>query len=477
MKPEAMKHPRLLPAVPGLLLLAALSGCFTAKTYERPQLETQHLFRTDPLADSLRIRTDSSSLATTSWKELFTDPLLAGYIQQALDNNTDIRIALQRIDAAAAYVKQGKAAFAPTVSIGAGYSLSQNSRNTALGKFITGTVDNYELDAGLSWEADIWGRIRSQQRAYGAAYLGTVEAHKAVQTHLVATIASSYFQLMALSEQMQVAREGIASRSSSLGTTRALVQAGQVTTVAVNQMEAQVADARITLLHLQGQEHLLENALCLLLNEPPHAIPRGTLAAQQIPAPLSTGVPSELLVNRPDVRQAELALVQAFELTNVARARFYPALTITAAGGLQSTAVDNWFSANSLFYNIAGNLLQPVLNQRQVRTAYEVARAQQEQALLTYRMALLTAGSDVSNALYDYQVQTASLGLAEQQTKALQAAADQSEQLLANGLANYLEVLTAQQSVLTAQLGLASTKAARLQAIISLYEALGGGWR
>lgn len=233
----------------------------------------------------------------------------------------------------------------------------------------------------------------------------------------------------------------------------------------------------ITLLHLQDQERLLENALCLLLNEPPHAIPRGTLAAQQIPAPLSTGVPSELLVNRPDVRQAELALVQAFELTNVARARFYPALTITAAGGLQSTAMDNWFSANSLFYNIAGNLLQPVLNQRQVRTAYEVAQAQQEQALLTYRMALLTAGSDVSNALYDYQVQTASLGLAEQQTKALQAAADQSEQLLANGLANYLEVLTAQQGVLTAQLGLASTKGARLQAIVSLYEALGGGWR
>ncbi|MBS1937924.1 MAG: efflux transporter outer membrane subunit [Bacteroidetes bacterium] len=477
MKPEAMKHPRLLPAVPGLLLLAALPGCFTAKTYERPQLETQHLFRTDPLADSLRLRTDSSSLATTSWKELFTDPLLAGYIQQALNNNTDIRIALQRIDAAAAYVKQGKAAFAPTVSAGAGYSLSQNSRNTALGQFITGAVDNYELDAGLSWEADIWGRIRSQQRAYGAAYLGTLEAHKAVQTRLVAAIASSYFQLMALSEQMQVAREGIASRSSSLSTTQALMQAGQVTSVAVNQMEAQVADARITLLHLQDQEHLLENALCLLLNEPPHAIPRGTLAAQQIPAPLSTGVPSELLVNRPDVRQAELALVQAFELTNVARARFYPALTITAAGGLQSTAMDNWFSANSLFYNIAGNLLQPVLNQRQVRTAYEVAQAQQEQALLTYRMALLTAGSDVSNALYDYQVQTASLGLAEQQTKALQAAADQSEQLLANGLANYLEVLTAQQGVLTAQLGLASTKGARLQAIVSLYEALGGGWR
>lgn len=245
MKPEAMKHPRLLPAVPGLLLLAALPGCFTAKTYERPQLETQHLFRTDPLADSLRLRTDSSSLATTSWKELFTDPLLAGYIQQALNNNTDIRIALQRIDAAAAYVKQGKAAFAPTVSAGAGYSLSQNSRNTALGQFITGAVDNYELDAGLSWEADIWGRIRSQQRAYGAAYLGTLEAHKAVQTRLVAAIASSYFQLMALSEQMQVAREGIASRSSSLSTTQALMQAGQVTSVAVNQMEAQVADARI----------------------------------------------------------------------------------------------------------------------------------------------------------------------------------------------------------------------------------------
>lgn len=472
-----MKHERLITPALGLLLIAALAGCFTAKTYERPKLETQHLFRTDQLADSLRINMDSTSMATVSWHNIFTDPLLAGYIQQGLANNMDIRIALQSIDAAAAFVKQGKAAFAPAVNAGAGYSLSQNSRNTALGKFINGAVDNYQLDAALSWEADIWGRIRSQQRAYGAAYLGTLEAHKAVKTRLVAGIASSYFQLMALHEQMQITQESIASRSQSLTTTQALMRSGQVTAVAVNQMDAQVTDARITLLHLQDQERLLENAFCLLLNEPPHAIARSTLDAQLVSTPLATGVASELLVNRPDVRQAELGLVQAFELTNVARARFYPALTITAAGGMQSTAVDNWFSANSLFYNIAGNLLQPVLNQRQVRTAYQVAQAQQEQALLTYRKALLTAGSDVSSALYDYQVQTAALSLAEQQTTALQTATDQSEQLLANGLVNYMEVLSAQQGVLASQLGLAATKAARLQAIVNLYEALGGGWK
>jgi len=460
-----------------LALLLPLSSCFVAKDYQRPVMNTRNLYRTDHLTDSAALVMDSVSMASVSWRNLFSDTLLKQYIQTALDHNIDIRIALQSIRAAEAYVKQGKAAFWPSVSISADYSYSKNSKNSQLGQLYQGAVNQYQLGAGLSWEADIWGKIRSQKRAYTATYLQTIEAHKAVTTQLVAQVAATYYQLAALSEQMAIAQKSIASRDSSLTTTKALKAAGQVTEVAVQQTEAQLYDAKLILLNLKQQERVLENAFCLLLNEPSHPVKRLPLNAQEVQTPLTTGVPADLLVNRPDVRQAEFALINAFELTNVARSNFYPSLTITAAGGLQSIDIKNWFSVSSLFGNIAGDLLQPVFNRRQIKTAYEVAQSQQQQALLSYEKALLTAGNDVSNALYDYQTQSEAIKLEEQQYEAYRKAVNYSEQLLINGLANYLEVLTARQSALAAQLNLVQARYARLYAVVQLYEALGGGWQ
>lgn len=460
-----------------MLLLLPLSSCFVAKEYHRPELQTQNLFRTDQLTDSASIVMDSTSLSEVSWKNLFTDTLLKKYIQTGLDNNLDIRIALQNIDAAGAYVKQGKAAFWPSLSAAVDYNHAYNSKNGPQGNLANRNFDQFQIGALLSWEADIWGKIRSQKRAYSATYLQTIEAHKAVKTRLIAQIASTYYQLLALKEQIAIAEKSIASRDSSLSTTKALKAAGQVTEVAVKQTESQLYDAQILYIDLKKQQRLLENTFCILLNEPPHAITTLPLNQQEIQTKLTVGVPADLLANRPDVKAAEFSLLNAFELTNVAKSNFYPSLTITASGGLQSLELKNWLSVESIFANFAGELLQPIFNRRQIKTAYEVAQSQQQQALLSYEKALLIAGNDVSNALYEYEAQTKTIHLEEKQFKALKKAVDYSEQLLINGLANYLEVLTARQNALAAEINLVNARYARLNAIVSLYEALGGGWK
>lgn len=457
-----------------VLVAGGLSSCYVTKEYQRPEMETKYLYRTDQLDDSVSLVMDSVSMADVSWRNLFTDDLLKQYIKTALDNNIDIRIALKNIDIATAYVEQSKAAFAPSLfgNLNAGYA--HNSKNSKAG---TPDVAQFQLGASLSWEADIWGKIKSQEKAALAGYLQTVEAHNTVTTRLIANVATIYYQLTAVSEQMKIARQTIQSRDSSLTTTKALMQAGQLTAVAVKQTEAQLYDAQLILLNLKAQERVLENAFCMLLNEPPHPIERNPLSRQEITTPLRTGVAASLLANRPDVRRAGFGLVQAFEMTNVAKTNFYPSLTITAGTGLQSADITNWIGLHSVFANVAGGLLQPIFNRKQIRTAYTVAQIQQEQALLDYQQALLTAGNDVSNALFDYQIQSETIVIEEKKYEAYKIAVDYSEQLLINGLANYLEVLTARQNALATQLNLVNTRYSRLQSIVNLYEALGGGWK
>ena len=469
-----MKNSRIYKFVFVPLIFLSLQSCFVAKDYERPEiLPEQSLYRTD------NIPTDSISMAAIPWREIFTDPILQNHIATGLENNLDIRIALQNIRAAEAYVKQGKAGYLPTLDAIGSYSRSNPSENSGLGLGQLGdeVSEQFDLTASLSWEADIWGRIRSQKRAFVASYLQSIAAHKAVKTELIASIASIYYQLLALDEQVEITEESIAARQSSLETTTALKEAGQVTAVAVKQTEAQIYTSQIILVDLENAIKLLENTLSILMAEPPHAIVRGELQVQEIEVPLKTGVPALLLENRPDVMAAEYALINAFELTNVARANFYPQLSITAAGGFQSLELENWFSASSIFSSIAGNLFQPLLNGRRIRTAYEVSLTQQEQALLNYKQVLLNAGGEVSDALYNYEAASATIALRAKEYEAYADATNYSEQLLDNGLANYLEVLTARQNALNSQLNLVDSRYQQLNAIVNLYQALGGGWR
>lgn len=449
----------------------SLQSCFVAKDYVRPDnIVEADKFRTD------RLPQDSLSMANLSWKEIFTDPVLQNYIEEGLVNNMDIRIAIQQIAIAEAYVRQGKAGYFPSLSVNATAARQEFSSNSALG-LNASSADQFELSGGLSWEADIWGKIRSSKRASDASYLQSIAAHHAVKSRLVANIAATYYQLLALDEQIRVTEETIDTRTKGLETTVALKEAGNVTEVGVKQTEAQLYTAQAILIDLKTQSRLIENTLSILLGSNPRQITRSTLEDQNIDIPFELGLPSELLSNRPDVIAAEYSLINAFEMTNVARSSFYPSLTLNANGGFQSMELDKLFNVNSLFASVVGGLAQPIFNNRRIRTQYEVSQAQQEQALLQFKYALLRAGKEVSDAMYSIESASEKIVVKESENDAYNLATEYSQELLDNGLVNYLEVLTAQERALSSNLDMVAAKNNRLQAIVDLYEALGGGWR
>lgn len=453
------------------LVFLSLQSCFVAKDYARPDnvVEAER-FRTDQLPQ------DSLSMATVSWKEIFTDPILQNYIEEGLINNMDIRIALQQMTIAEAYVKQGKAGYFPTLN---GTARATHQEFSSNGQFAgqASSANQFEVAGGLAWEADIWGKIRSTKRASDATYLQTIAAHQAVKSRLVANIASTYYQLLAIDEQISVTEETIKTRTKGLETTIALKEGGIGNEAGVKQTEAQLYTAKAILVDLKTQARLVENTLSILLGNAPNNITRSTLDNQNISIALETGVPSQLLSNRPDVIAAEYSLVNAFELTNVARSSFYPSLTLNANGGFQSLELDKLFNLNSLFATVVGGLTQPILNGRKIKTQYEVSQALQEQALLRFKYTLLVAGKEVSDAMYSIESATEKIEIKETEKEAYNLATEYSQELLDSGMANYLEVLIAQGFELNSSLDLVAAKNSRLQAIVDLYEALGGGWR
>ncbi|RKR14947.1 NodT family efflux transporter outer membrane factor (OMF) lipoprotein [Maribacter vaceletii] len=464
---KIISHKLILVAILSILL----QSCFSAKTYKRPSVETENLFRTDNLSQ------DSVSFASVSYKDLFTDSYLKTYIQKGLDNNIDIRIAVQNITAAQAYVKQGKAGYLPTLNGAASATrTARNSENGQFGALFTQPYNQFEVSGTLSWEADIWGKIRSTKRASDASYLQTLAAHKAVKTSLVAQIATTYYQLLALDKQISVTKETIETRSKSLETITALKEAGQENQVGVDQTAAQLYSAQSQLLDLKNLLYQTENTLSILLSEQPQAYARGSLDDQKLTNEMQLGIPALLLRNRPDIIQAEYNLINSFELTNIARSNFYPSITLSAQGGMQSLELDNWIDSSSIFANLVGGLTQPIFNGRKIRTAYEVAQAQQEQSLLNFKKVLLTAGKEVSDALYDYNLLAEKEVFVTKQVVALKRAEKNSEELLNSGYLTYLDLLTARENSLNAELNLINNRFSQLSATVELYRSLGGGW-
>ena len=331
------------------------------------------------------------------------------------------------------------------------------------------------MSDALSWEADIWGKIRSNKRAFAASYLQSVAAHQAVKTQLIATIAATYYQLLALDSQLEITQKTIESRSKGVETIKALKDAGITNQVAVDQNIAQLNSAQALEVDIETAIFRTENTLSILLGKTPQHFERSSLNKQKIDTELKLGVPSTLLSNRPDVMAAEYNLIQSFELTNVARSNFYPSLKLTASSGFQSLSFDNLFDGSSFFTNLAGGITQPILNGRKIKTQYEVAKSQQEQALLNFKKSLLTAGNEVSNALFAYNSETKKYDFRLKEVEALRKAEQNSDELLKNGYANYLDLLTARQSALNAELNIIDSKLQQLLTIVDLYEALGGG--
>jgi multidrug efflux system outer membrane protein len=456
------------------VILGAITSCMARKEYERPKnVVDEKLFRTDMLPS------DSASIANISWKEIFTDPVLQGHISKALDNNLDIRIALQSINSAEAYLKQSKAAYQPTLSVGPNYTFQTQSINTQFGQIIGERryVNQFDITASIGWEADLWGKLRAQEKAQLATYLGTVAAHKAVKSSLVASIASAYYQLLTFDAQKKIITETIAVRERNLETTKALKAAGTLTEVAVQQSEALVFNAKSLLIDIDTQIQLLENTMSLLMGESSHTIERSTLEGQKLPIDLRLGYPAQLLANRPDVMRAEYNLMNAFELTNSAKAQFYPTLKLTGSGGLQSVDIDHLFSVNSLFANVVAGLAQPILNKRQIQTNYDVSLANQETAYLNFRKTVLTAGKEVSDAIRVFSVQDSFIELKQKELDAYKKSVDYSQELVNYGMANYLEVLNASVNSLNAELNISNAQYNKMKAAVELYQALGGGWK
>lgn len=462
-----MKKQNIIKGSLLVFIMFVVQSCFVAKDYEKPQVNTDNLYRTEQSIDS-------TSLAMVSWDKLFSDKLLQGYINEGLQNNLDLQIALQNIAAAEATMKQGKAGYFPTLTGNSTWTHQETSENSQFGRLFS-SIDQYELSAKLSWEADIWGKIRSNRRASLAQYLQTQAAKQAVQTQLVANIASLYYKLLATDAQINVVTKTIENRNKSVEVIVALKESGSVNEVAVKQTEAQKYAAEIILKDLEYNRKVLENSFTQLLGKAPGSVVRSTFETQQIDADVKVGLPAFLLSKRPDVVAAELNFRNTFELTNIARSSFYPSLTLNATGGLQALELKDWFSTKSIFANVITGLTQPIFSQRQNKTRLEVAKANQQKAYLQYEKTLLVAGKEVSDALASYENETDKLAIRKKQLESLTKAADYSDELLQYGLVNYLEVLTAKDNALNTEINYIDNKYSQLNAVITLYKALGGG--
>jgi len=466
-----LKYNRQLLAL--LVAGTLFSACSVTKTYKSPELKTEGLYRDHQ-------QTDFTTLADMPWQSLFSDEKLKSLIQQGLDQNNDLKNAIQNIVQAQATLQQTKLAFLPTLSANADVTRSKQSLaalNFPAGININTLTSTYKLYLSTSWEADIWGKLSSAKRSALASYLGTDAARKAVQTQLISDIATNYYSLLSLDKQLKITEETLKSRIASVETMKELKAGAIVTGAAVVQSEASRYATEVTIPDLKRSIRETENALNILLGQSPGTIVRGTLDEQVTPTSLSAGFPSQLLQNRPDVQQAELNFRAAFENTNLARTYFYPSLTLTASGGLSSLQLKDFFD-QSVFYNLVGGLVQPIFNQGLNKARLKTNQSLQLQAMNTFQQTLLVAGQEVSNSLYAYQTALEKQESRSKQIAALTKSVDYTQELLRfTSATNYTDVLTSEQSLLAAQLSGVSDQLQKLQAVVTLYRALGGGWQ
>lgn len=460
------------------VLFLILTGCKVSKDVETPQPDL-------PVAYRNAITTaDTSTIADIEWRTFFPDATLQQLIDKALSGNYDLQQALKNIEASRLLLKQSKWGNVPQLNayVTASSTIpSENSLNGLSANNFLGTshVENYDAGLSLSWEADIWGKISSRKKEALAQYLKTEEAKKAIQTELVSGVAQGYYNLLMLDAQLSVARKNLDLSNNTVRIIRMQFESGQVTSLAVEQAEAQRLNAAQIVPMLEKEIVLQENALSVLTGELPAEVARiASIDLEPVYENISTGVPAAVVSRRPDIKMFEYDLAAANARVGVTKAQMYPALNITASGGLNSFKSDNWFNMpSSLFGMVAGSVAQPLLNNKRLRTQYEVAKVEREKAVLAFRQGVLVAVSEVSDALVKIEKLKEEQRFAEQRVASLQRATGNADKLFNSGMANYLEVITAQSNVLQSELDLAALKRDQLSALAELYKALGGGWK
>ena len=407
------------------------------------------------------------NLGNMDWRNLFTDPYLQSLIQQGLENNTDYRAAQLRVEEAEATLLSAKLAFLPSFALS-----PQGGVSSFDGAKATWT---YSVPVTASWELDIFGRMRNAKKQSQALYAQSKDYQQAVRTQLIASIANTYYTLLMLDEQLSLSEQTAETWKETVASARALMDAGQYDEAGVSQMEATYYSIQTSVLDLKEQINQVENSLALLLAETPHRYERGKLSEQVMPEDFSVGIPLQLLANRPDVRSAEHALEAAFYATNQARSNFYPSITLSGSAGWTNEAGTMIVNPGKFLASAIGSLTQPLFNRGQNIANLKIAKAQQEEAELSFQQTLLSAGSEVNDALTAYQTSRDKADFYEKQIASLHRAEQSTALKMDYGNTTYLEVLTARQTLLSAELEQVANRFAELQSVVNLYQALGGG--
>lgn len=445
------------------LILPLLSGCGIYTNYQRPNnLPMDSLYR-----DITVTERDTSSIADLSWRELFTDPYLVRWIETGLERNTDLQTARLRTEEARATLTASKLAFLPSVTLTPQGSLSSYDGAKA--------TKTYSAGASAEWEIDAFGSLRNAKKGNRAAYEASRVYEQVVQTQLVATIADNYYSLVAMDKKLSITRETVKKWRENVRTMQALKRAGEQTEAAVAQSQASLLEAESSVLAMEKQIHELENSFSTLLGIVPQDIERSDLFDLDFSSKLSTGVPAELLGRRPDVRQAEWELAEAFYATNEARSAFYPRITLSGSVGWTNNGGVGITNPGKWLLDAVVSLTQPLFNNGRNIANLKIAKAQQEEAVLAFSQKLLDAGAEVNNALTQWQTAKKTMELDHRRTESLESAVRSTQKLMQHGTTNYLEVLTAQQTLLAAQLTEVTDKYDEIQGVINLYHALGGG--
>lgn len=464
------------------LCLAALGGCASLDESDRPDVALPDAYRgaAVPQDDAGRSAADSVA-ARIPYRNFFRDPQLVRLIDSALEHNHDLQVAVKTMESARLGLGQSKLAYLPAVQLGAEVSSARPSDNGST-PLSAGeeSVEEFTASFGASWELDVWGKIRSSERAALARYLGTVEAEKAVRTRLVAGVAEGYYNLLGLQRRQKVLEESLALAERTLAMLELQYEAGLVTSLGVERQQAVAAERRSSLADVRRQLVVQENALSLLCGRAPQPVDAGVelMALDAGAGGLTTGVPALLLQNRPDVKQAEMELMRAHSKAGVAAARLYPSLSISAEWGVNALRESDWFSfPGSIFSFLQGAVLQPVFQRGELKTAADQAEIERDKEEIRFRQAVLDAVREVSDALVGVTTLAAREEEVFTQVASLRRAAENSLLLFQSGMADYLDVIDAQEAVLNAELSLTDLHRERLAARTELYRALGGGWQ
>jgi len=465
-------------------LCLAVAGC------KAPAAETATTSTPVPEAFGIAKAQDTTNTSTVKWNEFFKDQNLVDLIDVALKNNQELNMTLQEIEIAKNDIRVRKGLLLPTVGVRAGAGVEKVGRYTSQGAGDATTeikpgvetpdpLGDFTIAAYANWEVDIWKKLRNSKKAAVNRYLATVEGKNFVVTNLIAEIADSYYELLALDTQLDIVKQTIKLQSNALEIVKIQKQAARATELGVKKFEAEVLTSRSLEFDILQQIKENENKINFLLGRYPQEIKRtNTNFLTLLPASVSAGMPSQLLMNRPDVKQAELELVAAKLDVKVARAEFYPSLDISAAFGVQAFKPSYLFTfPESILYSLAGDLAAPLINRNAIKAEFSSANAKQLQALYNYDKTILNAYLEVSNQLSKIDNLQKSYDLKSQQVDALNTSIDVSNDLFKSARVDYFEVLMTQRDALESKLELIDTKKEQLNAAVHVYRDLGGGWK